>query len=255
MRLLLSIVLALYAVPALAAEHRVVMLETRPGVMLSLYYLKHDGAKATVVLLPGGNGILGLDDGDPTSKDFLVRSREYFAAKGFNVAIPDKPSNEEYLDFNFRVSSRHIDDLKKITTFLKEDTHLPIWLIGTSRGTVSATAAAISFGNEALAGIVLTSSVTASNKPGAVPFQKLESIRIPVLVFHNKKDECDICKPADVPLIMNGLKNSVVKKAILVNGGEGPTGSVCGSTHLHGYIGMEKEAVEIISNWIHNPES
>jgi hypothetical protein len=50
---------------------------------------------------------------------------------------------------------------------------LSVWLVGTSRGTISAVAGAIAFGNEDLAGIVLTSSVTSVKRTGAVPAQKL----------------------------------------------------------------------------------
>jgi hypothetical protein len=55
-----------------------------------------------------------------------------------------------------------------LVDYLKTDSGLPIWLVGTSRGTVSATAAAIAFGNDNLSGIVLTSSVVRSKQIGAV---------------------------------------------------------------------------------------
>ncbi|MEK7341033.1 MAG: hypothetical protein AABZ69_02320, partial [Candidatus Binatota bacterium] len=43
-------------------------------------YMKRDGARATVVLLMGGGGGIGLKGGVPRSQNFLVRSREHFAA-------------------------------------------------------------------------------------------------------------------------------------------------------------------------------
>jgi hypothetical protein len=248
--ILMSFVLA---TPALAVEHRLVKLDTRPGVSSSFYYMKQDASNITVVLLPGGSGAIGMKNGVPTSNNFLVRSRDYFAANGFNVALVERPSDKEDLDYSFRVSPEHIEDLRQVAVFLKKDTGFPVWLVGTSRGTVSATAAAIAFGNEELAGIVLTSSVTSRRKTGAVPYQKLDLIRIPALVLHHEYDGCKDCVPRDVSLITRGLKNAPVRKEIFVTDGANPRGDPCQGSHWHGFIGMEKEAVEIISKWIKKP--
>jgi hypothetical protein len=87
-----------------------------------------------------------------------------------------------------------------------------------------------------------------------VPTQKLEAIRIPVLVLHHEKDACQICNLSEVPLITNGLKNAPVKKQIMVSGGANPEGDPCEALHWHGFIGMEKEAVDIITDWMKNPK-
>jgi pimeloyl-ACP methyl ester carboxylesterase len=239
---------------AFAAEDKLIKLDTRPGVSVSVYTMKRDGAAATVVLLPGGGGGIGLKDGVPTSDNFLVRSRDHFAAHGFNVAVVSRPTDKE-LDYEFRVSPAHIEDLRQVVEYLKTDTGLPVWLVGTSRGTVSAAAAAITFGNEKLAGLALTSSVTSNKRTGAVPEQKLEAIRIPVLVLHHEKDACSVTFPRGARWIIDGLKNAPVKKLIMVSGGAGASGDPCEPLHWHGFIGMEKEAVDIITDWIRNPKS
>ena len=77
---------------------------------------------------------------------------------------------------------------------------------------VPATAASIAFGNDNLAGIVLTPSVVSSKKIGAVPRQDLAVIRIPVLVLHHEKDTCKLCSPYEVSAIINGLRNAPVDK-------------------------------------------
>ena len=59
---------------------------------------------------------------------------------------------------------------------------VPIWVIGTSMGTISAAAAAIRDTEQQIAGVVLTSSILAYKVPGAVPTQKLSMIRVPTLV-------------------------------------------------------------------------
>jgi pimeloyl-ACP methyl ester carboxylesterase len=250
---ILTVTLLLAAATMASAEDKPIRLDTRPGVSVTFYYMKRDGTPATVVLLMGGAGGIGMKGGAPRSRNFLVRSREHFAASGFNVAVVDRPTDRE-LDFHFRTSSEHVQDLRQVVSYLKKDTGLPVWLVGTSRGTISATAAAIAFGNEELAGIALTSSVTSSKRPGAVPTQKLDAIRIPVLVLHHEKDACAITRPEEVSLITTGLKNAPVKKQIMVSGGADPQGDPCEALHWHGFIGMEKEAVDIIAAWIRNPK-
>ena len=126
-----------------------------------------------------------------------------FAANGFNVAVVGKPSDKDDLDGSFRISAEHIEDLRRVVAFLKKDAGVPVWVVGTSMGTISATAVATVVSKEELSGIVLTSSVT-RKKIGAVPEQKLESIRLPVLVVHHEFDECKICVPGEVSQIIGG---------------------------------------------------
>jgi pimeloyl-ACP methyl ester carboxylesterase len=252
MRSVLFMLSALMALSALAAD--ILQLETRTGVRVPVFYKKQGGATATVILLPGGEGSFGkLIDGQPSSKSFLVRSRNLFAEAGLNVAIMSRASDMSSLGYVERVAPAHMEDIKKLVDYLKADTGLPVWLVGTSRGTVSATAAAIVFGNDRLAGLVLTASVVDTRKTGAVQKQDLTAIRIPVLVLHHKQDSCKVCDPHEVPAIVSGLKSSPIKKLIMVNQGDNPTGKSCGNQHYHGFIGMEKTVVGLIAGWIKQP--
>jgi pimeloyl-ACP methyl ester carboxylesterase len=252
MRLLLSIAILFLAEIAFAENDRLIKIDSRPGVTVSFYNMKREGAQATIVLLTGGAGGIGMKNGIPTSNNFLVRSRDLFASNGFNVAVVGKPSDKDDLDGSFRVSAEHVDDLRRVVAFLKKDSGVPVWIVGTSMGTISATALATVVSKDEVSGIVLTSSVT-QKKTGAVPDQKLESIRLPVLVVHHEFDECKICVPGEVSQIIKGLKNSPFKKEIYVRGGSNPKGNPCEALHWHGFIGMEKEVVDLISAWIKNP--
>ena len=82
-----SILLAVALLLSLSASaaDQIIRLETRDGVKVPVYYMKRDGATATVILLPGGAGGFGSPvDGKPTSNNFLVRSRDHFADAGLN---------------------------------------------------------------------------------------------------------------------------------------------------------------------------
>ena len=253
---LLSFLIALFiATPSFATEE-FLRLDTRPDVKVPIFYIKNTGAQAIVLLLSGGQGGMGkIIDGKPTSANFLVRSRNYFADNGLNVAVIGLPSDKKagYIEFSDRLTAEHLQDIRKVVEYLRTDTGLPVWLVGTSRGTVSATAAAIDFGKEFLGGIALTASVVSYKKTGAVPTQDLNKIQIPVLVVHHENDGCVICAPHEVPNILRGLKSAPIKKLMMVSGGENPTGDPCEALHYHGFIGIEKSTVENISTWIKNP--
>jgi hypothetical protein len=248
----LTLIFVLASAAASAAD-RLVTIDTRPGVRVDYWEMPRDGAKATVVLLPGGEGGIGYKDGAPTSGNFLVRSRDLFAAQGFNVAIVGKPSDRSDLDGFFRASAAHVEDLRVVIERLRRDLGQPVWLVGTSRGTISAAAAAIALDPSLIAGIVLTSSVTQGARASPVPGLALGEIRVPVLVVHHRRDECRSSAPQDAPYIVSRLTQAPVKKLIMLDGGSGARGDPCEPWHWHGYIGMEREAVEAIADWIRNP--
>ena len=254
-KFLLFLLAFLIAIPAFASE-KLLRLNTRQDVEIPVFYIKNDGAHATVLLLSGGKGGMGkIVDGQPSSENFLVRSRNYFAENGLNVAVFGLPSDKKngYLEYSDRLATEHLQDIRKVVEYLKADTGLPVWLVGTSRGTISATAAAIDLGKEMLGGIVLTASIVSYKKAGAVPTQAIGKIQIPVLVVHHTNDGCPICAPHEVPNILKGLENTPLKKSVMVSGGENPTGDPCEALHYHGFIGIEKATVESIATWIKNP--
>ncbi len=230
-----------------------VKLATRPNVETKIYWHASEGATATLLIFPGGAGGFGkVEDGWPTSQNFLVRSAKLFAQQSFNLAIFGRPTDAEELRYEDRIADKHMQDIKATLEWIKQKSNLPIWVVGTSRGTISAAAAMINI-PDLIAGGVLTSSVLNYKKVGAVPTQDLSKIKVPVLVYHHKLDACDLCPPHEASNIISGLKNTSMKKLIMVAGGANPSGGVCEALHWHGYIGMEPEAVTEISAWIKNP--
>ena len=237
----------------LAPGHLQRVASSREGAEIPVYFRATPGAKGSLVLLPGGAGGMGKigSAGWPEGANFLVRSAPLFAAKGFNVAIVSRPSDQSDMDYPFRVSASAMEDLRRVLRQVRSTFAGPVWVVGTSRGTVSGTAAAIAMRDEGLIdGLVLTSSVTAYKTVGAVPTQALDKISIPVLVFHHEKDACRICRPEEVPAIDRGLINSRKHALIMFSGGEGESGNPCEALHFHGFIGAEPQAVERITDWI-----
>ena len=241
------------ALPAGTEDDRLFDVPTRPDVTVPVYLMQRSDAVATVALLPGGHGNFTVKKDGPESDDFLVKNRRRFARKGFNVAVIGKPADIRDLSLARRRTADHLEDVRMVVKFLQDETSLPIWLVGTSRGTVSVAAAAIAYGNDELSGIVLASSVTSTLELYSVPKLRLEKIQIPVLLLHHKKDACRITNPDGVPNVVAHLTNAPIARAIMVNGGWMPSGNPCSPSHWHGYVGMEGEAVDIIAKWIHDP--
>ncbi len=55
--------------------------------------------------------------------------------------------------------------------------------------------------------------------------------------------------PSDVPSILRGLRNVLVSKLVMVDGGSKPGGRACGAFHWQGFIGMDCEVVDLIGAW------
>ena len=251
----LAIVLALTGRIA-QAENRVFHIPSRPQVETSIFWQARDGATATVLLFPGGAGGYGkVEDGKPGSNNFLVRSVPHFLAAGFNVAIFGRPSDTADLDYPDRISPQHMRDARAALDFVKAHSAAPVWIVGTSRGSVSAAAMAIQIHDPAIAGLVLSSSIVNREKAGALPTQDLAAITLPVLLLHHAKDACRLCRPDQVPALLDALKNAPFKKLRMVSGGADPSGDPCHALHWHGFIGMEQEAVQDIAAWIRQPSN
>jgi predicted alpha/beta-hydrolase family hydrolase len=243
--------LALF-IPAAQAADRLVNIDTRPGVKVGYWWMERPEATATVVLLPGGKGGIGMRGGVPTSDNFLVRNRERFAAAKFNVAVVGRPSDQQDLTLAFRTSAEHVEDLRRIVERLKRDTARPVWLVGTSRGTTSAAAAAIALGNR-IDGVVLTASITDASLPGAVQNMALGDLRVPVLVMHHRRDACKSTPPGPVQLLMDALARVPAKRIVLPTGGGPVSGDPCEPRHWHGFAGMDEAAVMEIVDFVRNP--
>ncbi len=171
---------------------------TRNNVTVALYWHPNQGASTTLVLFPGGAGGFGrIENGRPNGSNFLVRSLPEFVAQGFNVAIIGRPSDRNDLDYADRVTDAHLSDIGAVLKFVKQQSEAPLWLIGTSRGTVSVAHAAIHLPRDSLAGVVLSSSIVDLRKTGTLPSQALAAIAVPVpvLVIHHTRDSCRVCLP------------------------------------------------------------
>ena len=229
---------------------------TRDGVSVPIYSVWRKDAVATVVLFSGGAGGYGRigADGWPSGGNFLIRTGRHWATHPFNIVMVGRPSDGIDLSMGgVRTGDKHVADTLAILRSLRQESTAPIWVVGTSMGTISAAAAAIADRDALIAGVVLTSSVVAYKVQGAVPTQELGKIRVPTLVLHHENDACWACRPHEAARLERALDNAPIKKTLLVSGGSGASGNPCEPLHYHGFVGMQEEAVDLIAAWIRNP--
>jgi hypothetical protein len=167
------------------------------------------GEPMALVLLVGGGGHLALDDkGCPRALkgNSLVRSLPNFHQAGFVTALADSPSDYTGEDglAGFRTAPEHADDLGRVIADVRARTKAPVWLVGTSRGAISAANAASRLsGPSAPDGLVLTSALMSGGRGGAKPWLTqsvfdlpLEAIRMPVLVVGHAADTASVRRRA-----------------------------------------------------------
>jgi hypothetical protein len=229
---------------------------TREGVAVTIFSYWKSDAVATVVLFSGGGGGYGQigDDGWPSSGNFLIRTGKHWVTYPFNLVMVGRPSDGIDLALGGnRIGEKHAADNVAIFKAIKARSQIPIWLVGTSMGTISAAAAATQDTDNLVSGIVLTSSIVGYKVPGAVPKQNLDRVRVPTLIFHHEDDACWACRPNEVKSLASAFTNAPVIKTIFVSGGSGVTGNPCEPMHHHGFVGMQDEAVDLLARWILNP--
>ncbi|MBX3651271.1 MAG: alpha/beta hydrolase [Burkholderiales bacterium] len=246
------------ALVAQAATPQTVDVPSRPGVTQRILVIKPDKPLAAVVLFAGGNGNIQLQDDGSIARggNFLVRSRELFAAEGLLTVVIDVPSDKKshpYLSGN-RQTAEHVADVKAVIAWLRQQAKIPVWLVGTSRGTQSVAHAATQLPLEEGGpdGIVLTATMLSDRDSRAVPEMDLERLRIPVLVVHHRNDACRYCLLRDMPRLMDRLTTPPRKELVVVEGGD-TTGDACGARAYHGFNGIENEVVKRIAAWIITP--
>src|SRR5262245_37791797 len=254
MRLLL---LALGLFIPLAHGQEIVTIAARAGTSESFLLVspKDLPPQAAAVLFPGGVGNIRLRSEGSQIKfgpsNFLVRTRELFAAGGVAAAVLDAPSDQpQGMHNSFRKSEAHVQDVRAVMGDLKKRyPGIPVFLIGTSMGTVSAAHAGRALESE-IAGVVLTSTPfrpsgrrSAHGDTNLSDFN-LADIKAPLLIVHHREDACSIC-PYD-----EARRRAGSLPFVTVAGGRPPESDPCEALSAHGYLGREAETVEAIVSWM-----
>jgi pimeloyl-ACP methyl ester carboxylesterase len=189
--------------------------------------------------------------------NFVVRTRDMFAAQGFAVAVVDSPSDRRKgMNAIFRMSAAHAGDIAAVAAYLKKQANVPVWLVGTSMGTFSAAGGGIAAGN--IDGVVLTSTITSANPrwkiaktyPDGVASMALSGIMVPTLIVAHRKDGCKESPASGAPKLKARLTKATKVEIVVLDGGKPPKSAPCEALAQHGYFGIEDKAVGAIAKFI-----
>lgn len=242
---------AIWISPAVFAAE-LVSLPTRPGVTQSYWLFARPHPKIIAVLFAGGDGALRLHRENGKVKfalkgNFLVRTRTLFRDDQFAVALVDAPSDHQVgMSDYFRMSRQHRQDIGAAVQDLRR--RFPsagIYLVGTSRGTVSVAHLGAALG-KMIDGVVLTSTVfeaARSDKPGLSGFD-FNALHGRVLLVHHVDDACPVTPYRDAQRFSRQFP------LISVQGGLEPKTGECQGLSAHGYYGREAETIAAIKQWL-----
>lgn len=247
--------------------NELITLDTRQGVTQKFILIKPENPIAAVILLDGeGDYKMGTSSGKPHighgENGTLIRTRDMYAKAGLMVAAMDKPSDHKPppkfplgITPAFRMSSEHVQDIKAVMSYLKQEADVPVWLVGMCMGALSSANGGMNI--DEIDGLIFLGSVTtpqpgpyARSYPNGILDLNLGSIKVPTLIIYNKDDECDQTIPSNANKIKEALQNSSIVEVIFLSGGKKPLSEPCASMSYHGFYGIEEQLVSTISNFI-----
>ena len=212
-------------------------------------------ARASVVLMTGGNGLLNLDPtGTITNAtgNFLIRSADLFLRHGLNVMMADAaPAHPAGLNPATRLSAPHAAELQGFINAAFNRWGQPVWVVGTSNGSISTvTAGGFLPALAGLRGVVMTSPVTTLPLANQPTFNLYASrITLPALVVWHRDDPCSFSSPAGAAALFALIPSADKARRTLTQGHSVAT-DPCGAFSEHGYAGIEDEAVKRIAEFI-----
>ena len=237
-----------------AAAQEIVTVAPRSGVTQSFVILGMEGRTpgAVALLYVGGGGRINLrgENGEVrfSARNFLPRSSGEFGRNGLLPVVMDVPSDQGDLTEGYRTSREQTVDARAVVIELKKRyPALPIYLVGTSRGTISVAHLGRDLGDE-VAGVVLSSTMFGSSNPRrqAPTLRGFDyaSIKAPLLFVHHRGDACEHTPYASAAKLASRYA------LISVNGGKPAESHACEPLSAHGFYGVEAQTVDAIAAWM-----
>ena len=247
------IVSLLLVATAFAAGYEAIeIVQTRPDVTVRMLVIKANSKPSTaLILFPGADGTKHFGEKDGrfwVSKNFVMRSAGDLAAAGYIIVAVDAPSDQSYgMSDQFRTSPRHAKDIRKIIAYLKEKHRVTsLYLVGTSKGTLSAAYLASVFDDPSIGGVILTAVYSPADM-GSIDFTEIDD---PVLIVHHVYDQCRVTPFHGAIELKQRLTESPKVDLVGVTGGMPPASGPCEALSSHGFYGVEQPVVRVITDWL-----
>jgi len=237
-----------------AIERGMFTIPTRSGVTQSFFVagMGEVRPQAVAIVYTGGWGTLNLRQEGGQVKfgmgNFLVRTRTDFIRNGILPVLVEVPSDERTgVPDTYRFSDKQVADTRAMLAEVrKRAPGLPIFIVTTSRSTLSGAHLGRSLGADEVAGVVLSSSMAISIAPGAYSLSGFDfkSIKVPLLIVHHREDTCRATPYLPMARAAEGFA------LISVKGGKPPESDPCEPFAAHGFYGKEAETVDAIAAWM-----
>lgn len=251
----LGLALLLACTTAFAQEiaRGIVTIPTRPGVTQSFFIAGMGGVKAQAVALiyTGGHGILDLrmEGGQPKfqSGNFLIRVRREFIRNGVLPVLVDVPSDEpKGVPDAYRRGNKQVADTRAVLAEIRKRVPgLPVFIVTTSRSTLSGAYLGRVLGADEVAGVVLSSSMIADGRGWeSLAAFNFKAVKTPLLFVHHRGDGCEA---TPYPAMARAVRGFML---ISVKGGNPPESGPCDPFAPHGFFGKEAETVDAIAAWM-----
>ncbi len=243
---LAAIALVLGTVPALA-QAIVQDIPTASGSE-RVFLASPTNPRATVFMFAGGSGAVAFNAANQITEmgeNFLLRTQPLWLAQGFAFATLGSPTSL----MGRRHTLAYAEQIARAVDFVRTRANAPVWLIGTSQGSIAAANGAAHLAGRG-AGVVLTSSVAGHSLSGESVFDsELGAIAVPALVVANRGDGCPSALPGFAPQILAALIRSPRRELVYVESRQARSGP-CEAMSPHGYLGIEGEVVQRIARWV-----
>ena len=225
---------ALLALASLCAQGTVTtsVVDVPNGMVTQRFlYLHPDAPVANVIVLPGGDGTLGIqNDGTMTSTPGqcspAVRNRQAFADHGYAVALVGEDSTGVVWDFG---------NIQAVVNYVHARDNVPTWIIGISSSTAPAADVTVGLPSQSPVGLVLLSPDTISAALGA-------QVTRTTLVLFNTLDT-----GAFPGQVFGALTSAPVKELVGLTGGNN---GGCGGNGYHLFFGLDAEFVAAITGFV-----
>jgi pimeloyl-ACP methyl ester carboxylesterase len=234
-----------------ARAQEIVALPTRPGITQSFFIARMQARapQAVAVLFVGGGGNIHLrtEAGGPKFGDhnFLPRARREFIRNGVLPVVMDAPTDQQpRMSDAYRSSEEQNADVRAVVKELRRRyPALPVFLVGTSRGTISVAYLARALGAQ-VDGAVLTSSLFGQRWRPVLTAFDWSRVKVPLLLVHHREDRCPATPYSEAQRLGATLP------LVSVKGGRPPDSGPCEPFAAHGYYGREPETVDAICRWM-----
>lgn len=206
-------------------------------------------AKATLVMIPGGEGHIGLAPGRADLGGFYAKALKPLAdpsrtSGSIHVAIFDSPeplsSGKTYP--TSRTTRDHLGRIESVVAFYRQRFGKPVWLMGHSNGAVSV-AEFLRTPGAAVSGAILSSPRAGTKISPPVP--------VPVLFLQHRSDGCAGSDAKGAVEAFKTLQSANKANALFVwiDGGSAEAANPCTSGY-HMFFGAEGEATRAIDAFI-----